>query len=1262
MSDAPTRPAPGRPGQAPYTISYPDELPVSQRREDIAAVIRDHQVVIVAGETGSGKTTQLPKICLELGRGADGRVIGHTQPRRIAARSVAERIAEELGTPLGEVVGYTIRFTDRSSTDTQVKVMTDGILLAEIQRDRMLRRYDTIIIDEAHERSLNIDFLLGYLKELLPKRPDLKVIITSATIDPDRFSRHFGDAPVVEVSGRTYPVEVRYRPLEDDQTQGILDAVDELMREGSGDILVFLSGEREIRDAADALRKVKPRRVVDEFEVLPLYARLSRAEQHRVFAPHNRRRVVLATNVAETSLTVPGIHYVVDTGLARISRYSARTKVQRLPIEPISRASADQRKGRCGRVADGICIRLYAEEDFSARPEFTEPEILRTNLAAVILQMTALGLGDIARFPFVEPPDTRSVTAGLQLLEEIGAITSSRSRRPRLTAIGRRLARLPIDPRLGRMMLAADELGCFREVVVIVAALSIQDPRERPTDAEEQADAKHRRFADPGSDFAAYLNLWRYLKEQQRDLSSSAFRRLCKADFLNYLRVREWQDLDAQLRQVAKQIGLHTSKVREPGPRGNDTVDPHHQGRGSGSSDLVHRALLTGLLSHVGLKDLERRDYLGARGTRFAIFPGSGLFKKQPELVMAAELVETGRLWARVNARIEAEWVEAAGGDLLKRSYSEPHWSKRRGAVVAYEKVTLYGVPIVSERPVNYGRIDPETARELFIRHALVQGEWRTQHRFFRDNQRLLDEAEQLEHRARRRDIVVDDEVLFDFYDARVPADVVSVAHFDAWWKAARRRTPDLLDLTWDLLVNEGRAEVARDEFPDVWEHQDGELPLAYAFEPGSAADGVTVDIPVTTLTQLDPAEFTWPVPGLRQELVTALLRSLPKHLRVNFVPAPDHARSFLAATPAGQESLLDALERHLRRTTGVHVPRGSWDLTKVPTHVLPSFRVLGADGEVLGEGKDLAVLKARLGGVAGSAVADVGAPIERSGITAWDFDEVPREFARTRAGHTVRGYPALVDEGASAAIRVQATEAGQEAQHRRGVRRLLMLGVSAPGPTLVKQLDNAAKLTLGLAPHGSIGVLLEDCFAAAVDAIVEERGGPAWIRWDFDRLRDAVASQAMDRTREVLRLVGVALTAAAEVDRRLTGRAELALLPALADMKTQAGRLVHPGFVAEAGMAALRHYPRYYAAIGLRLDKLPGDPGRDAVLMGSVAGVQASYLHQVEALPQGMPPPPELVRVRWMIEELRVSLWGQELRTAHPVSTARVEKALADL
>jgi ATP-dependent helicase HrpA len=832
-------------------VTYPPDLPVSRRKDDIAAAIRDHQVVVVAGETGSGKTTQLPKVCLELGRGVDG-MIGHTQPRRLAARTVAERIAEELGVPLGEAVGYTVRFTDRASERTLVRVMTDGILLAEIQRDPMLRRYDTLILDEAHERSLNIDFLLGYLTRLLPRRPDLKVVITSATIDPERFSAHFGGAPTIEVSGRTYPVEIRYRPLvaeeagrEDrDQPQGICDAVAELCAEGPGDILVFLSGEREIRDTADALSTMD----LKHTEVLPLYARLSAAEQHRVFRPHPGRRIVLATNVAETSLTVPGVRYVVDPGTARISRYSRRTKVQRLPIEPISRASGDQRAGRCGRVADGVCVRLYAEADLAARPEFTDPEILRTNLASVILQMTALGLGDVASFPFLDPPDRRSVSDGVALLHELGALDPTHDDpRRRLTPLGRRLARIPLDPRLARMILEAERNGCVREVIVIAAALSIVDPRERPADRQQAAAEKHARFADPTSDFLGWLALWRHLSEQQRALSSGRFRRMCRAEFLHYLRVREWQDLDSQLRQVARQLKIRLND--EPaGPA------------------AIHRSLLAGLLSHVGLKEGESRDYLGARGARFAIAPGSALFRTPPRWVMAAELVETSRLWARMVARIEPDDVERLAGHLVNRTWSEPRWERTRGGAVAQERVTLYGVPIVASRTVDYARIDPELSRELFLRHALVEGDWQTHHRFLAANRALLADVEDLEHRARRRDLVVDDDALFDFYEARVPADVVSSRHFDAWWKKARRTRPDLLTFTEDVLLTERAAAVSAESYPDSWRLGDlGSLPLTYRFEPGARADGVTVHVPLPALTRVAADGLDWQVPGLRE-------------------------------------------------------------------------------------------------------------------------------------------------------------------------------------------------------------------------------------------------------------------------------------------------------------------------------------------------------------------------------------------------------------
>jgi ATP-dependent helicase HrpA len=1098
------------------TISYPAELPVSQRRDDIAEAIRNHQVVIVAGETGSGKTTQLPKICLELGRGTNG-MIGHTQPRRIAARSVGERIAEELHTTLGEVVGYQVRFTDRSSRNTLIKLMTDGILLAELQHDRMLSAYDTLIIDEAHERSLNIDFIIGYLKQLLPRRPDLKVVITSATIDPQRFSKHFDDAPVVEVSGRTYPVEVRYRPLIEetyvdpdigaegeviikDQTEAIVDAVQELIVEGPGDILVFLPGEQEIRDTADVLSKLRPRRAVDAFDVVPLYARLSSAEQHKVFERHTGRRVVLSTNVAETSLTVPGIRYVVDAGFARISRYSFKTKVQRLPIEPISQASANQRKGRCGRVEAGVCIRLYSEEDFESRPEFTDPEILRTNLASVILQMTALGLGDVSRFPFLDPPDQRNVKAGVQLLEELGAIDpGEKDPRRRLTRLGRQLVVLPIDPRLARMIVEADRLGCLREVLVVAAALSIQDPRERPAEYRAQSDQMHARFRDEASDFMTLMNLWRYVRTQQKELSSSAFRRMCKAEYLNYLRVREWQELESQLRQVAKQLKLN---VGHPA----DTPD----------EDAIHQALLAGLLSHIGLRDPDRRDYLGARNARFSIFPGSGLFKKQPQFVMAAELVETSKLWGRVNASIKPEWAETLGAHLVKRTYSEPHWSKKRAAVLAYERVTLYGVPLVVDRLVSYGKVDPPLARELFIRHALVYGEWSTRQKFFAHNRSLLEEVEELEHRARRRDIMVDEHTLFEFYDARVGDEVVSGAHFDSWWKQARQQDPELLTFDPSMLVNESAQSVTAQDYPDEWHEGDLVLPLSYQFEPGSAADGLTIDLAVATLNQVEADSFSWQVPGLREDLVVALIRSLPKQLRVNFVPAPNFARDFLVAVSPGEEPLLDALERFLRATTGVVVPREAWDWSKVPDHLRPTFRVLDDGGGVVGEGKDLEALKAPLRPKFRQAIEQVA---QDSGITStgqrtWTFGTIEQTFTQSRAGHEVRGYPALVDEslessgGPTVGVRVFGSEAEQEASHRLGVRRLLMLAIASPAKAITDGLSNTEKLTLAGSPYPSIQDLLEDCVAAAVDDLVVQNGGPAWDEAGFTSLTAKVGAR----------------------------------------------------------------------------------------------------------------------------------------------------------
>lgn len=1266
-------------------ITYPAELPVSARRDDIAAAIRDHQVVIVAGETGSGKTTQLPKICLELGRGRGsaegGKLIGHTQPRRIAARSVAERIAEELGTELGDVVGYQVRFTDRTSRASRVKLMTDGILLAELQRDRDLKKYDTIIIDEAHERSLNIDFLLGYLKRLLPRRPDLKVVITSATIDVDRFAAHF-DAPVVEVSGRTYPVEVRYRPLlelpEDDedgepvqrdQTEAILDAVRELSGEGPGDVLVFLPGEREIRDTADAFDALGS----DRLEIVPLYSRLSAADQHKVFSSHSSivRRVVLATNVAETSLTVPGIRYVVDSGVARISRYSVRTKVQRLPIEPISQASANQRSGRCGRVSEGIAIRLYSEEDFEARAEFTDPEILRTNLASVILQMASLRLGDIARFPFVEPPDRRNIKAGTDLLEELGAVTVAEAR-PRLTAVGKRLARLPIDPRLGRMILEADRLGCLRDVLVVAAALSIQDPRERPEEQRAQADQLHARFTHESSDFLTWLNLWRHLKEQQKELSSSAFRRMCRREHLNYLRIREWQDYESQLRTVVRELKMDLGKAGAS------------EGGAAYDEDGIHQALLSGLLSHVGV--LEERDkvstgstggkrerrpmreYLGARNARFAIFPGSVLKGRNPGFLMSAELVETSRLWARQNAAIKPEWAETLGAHLVKRTYSEPHWSRKRAAVMARERVTLYGVPLVADRLVQYGRIDAPLARELFIRHALVQREWDSRHRFLTENARLLEEAEELEHRARRRDIVVDEQTLFEFYDARVGDEVVSGQHFDQWWKRARQKRPDLLTFDPAMLTHDTADEVRANDFPTQWHDSDEvglTFPISYHFEPGAVDDGLTIDVPVATLNRIEADDFSWLVPGLREELVTELIRSLPKNLRVSMVPAPNTAREFLAATPPGAEPLLDALERFARSTRSLVIDREAWDWSKVPAHLRPTYRVVTEDGAEAGRGKDLDALKEPLRPTFEQAMADVAADsgVTSARQTSWTFGTVEESFVQRRAGHEVRGFPALVDEGATVGLRVLATAEEAAAHHRLGVRRLVLLALGAAPPVddvlAAAGLDQRAKLALVGSPYPSVADLLADVRAGIVGEVVDAR--PA-VRDEeaFDAVvaaaREAVATGTSPAVHDVMRVLESWRT----TDKAISGRADLATLPALTDMRAQVARLMGVGFVAEAGPARLRDLSRYLAAVTLRRERLDQQVARDRQLMDQVSGLQEAWLHAVAALPDGQPAPQHLRDARWLLEEYRVSLFAQQLGTATKVSDQRIRKVMA--
>ncbi|HET6710803.1 ATP-dependent RNA helicase HrpA [Amycolatopsis sp.] len=1229
-------------------IEYPEELPVSKLKDEIAAAIEKHQVVIVAGETGSGKTTQLPKICLELGRGIRGQ-IGHTQPRRLAARTVADRIAGELRTELGDAVGYKVRFTDQSGQDTLVKLMTDGILLAEIQTDRSLRQYDTLIIDEAHERSLNIDFILGYLKQLLPRRPDLKVIITSATIDPERFSKHFDDAPIVEVSGRTYPVEVRYRPLVDpddpaedaderDQTQGILDAVEELCAEGPGDILVFLSGEREIRDTADVLNRANLRNT----EVLPLYARLSSAEQQRIFQSHTGRRVVLATNVAETSLTVPGIKYVVDPGTARISRYSHRTKVQRLPIEPVSQASANQRKGRCGRTSDGICVRLYSEADFESRPEFTDPEILRTNLASVILQMTSLGLGDIAAFPFVEPPDRRQVSDGIGLLQELGAFAPGGSGSDRsLTDIGRKLAQLPVDPRMGRMVLEAAKNGCVREVMIIAAALSIQDPRERPAEKQQAADAQHARFADPTSDFLAYLNLWEYVAEQQKALSGNQFRRMCRTEYLNYLRLREWQDIFSQLRQLAKPLGIHLNTNTDP-------VDPQR----------VHTSLIAGLLSHIGLKDPAKGDYLGARGARFGVFPGSALFKKQPRWVMSAELVETSRLWARVNARIEPEWVEPLAQHVVKRSYSEPHWERKQGAVIATEKVTLYGVPLIADRRVNYGRIDPELSRALFIRHALVEGDWQTRHHFFAENRALLEEVEDLENRARRRDILVDDQTLYEFYDARVPADVVSVRHFDSWWKKARHEQPDLLSFEKSMLINETAGGVREGDYPDSWTQGTQVFKLTYQFEPGADADGVTVHVPLPVLNQVTPDGFDWQVPGLRAELVTQLIKSLPKAVRRNFVPAPDTARDVLSRVSPSDGPLLEVLGRELRALRGVTVPYADWDPASVPEHLKMTFRVVDERGKKVAEGKDVSELQRRLAPKVRATISKAANTLEKAGLTKPAFGELPKVFESKQRGHDVKAYPALVDEGESVAVRLLDTPEQQQHAMWAGTRRMLRLNLNSPMKFITRSLSNSSKLVLNRNPHGSVAALLEDCVDCAVDALMAAGGGPVFDETGFKVLLEKVRAGLHPEVLAVLTDVERILRAANDVEVALSsarGPAE-----SLADIRAQLAGLVYPGFVTETGAPRLRHVVRYLQGISRRLEKLVSEPTRDLQRTADIAWITREYEDALATLPPGTSSP-ALREVRWMIEELRVSFFAQTLGTAHPVSLKRITKALDD-
>ena len=1193
-------------------ISFDPALPITDRHDEIADAIRDHQVVVVAGETGSGKTTQLPKIAHELGL----RSIAHTQPRRIAARSVAKRIAQECEVELGAEVGYAVRFDDQSSDRTEIKLVTDGLLLAELQRDRRLSRYDLIIIDEAHERSLSIDLLLGYLRQLLPRRPDLKVVITSATIDVERFSEMFENAPVIEVSGRTYPVEIRYRPrLEtgaDDDLDGIAQAVAELPTDG--DILVFLSGEREIRDAADFLAGKKYPRT----EILPLFGRLAASDQQKIFSNHPGRRIVLSTNVAETSLTVPGIRFVIDTGVARISRFSQRLKVQRLPIEPISQASAAQRAGRCGRVADGICIRLYSEEDFDGRPEFTDPEIQRTNLASVLLQMASLDLGDIREFPFLDPPDSRSVTDGLNLLYELNALEGEK-----LTKLGRRMSTLPTDPRLARMLLAADRLGCLADVLVIVAGMSIQDPRERPLEHQQAADEKHSRFREPDSDFLSYLSLWRYIREQRNELSSSAFRRLCRDEFLHWLRIREWQDVHAQLRRTVKEMGLET------GQPGNDP-------------DRVHQALLSGLLSHVGLKDTDGREYLGARQARFQVFPGSGLAKKPPRMVMVGELVETSRLWGRTAAKIEPEWIEEMGRHLVNRSYSEPHWSSRRGAAMAREKVLLYGIPIVADRLVQLGRIDAVTARELFIRHALVQGEWRTRHHFWRDNQQLLADLEALEDRLRRRDLRVDDDTLFAFYDERVPDHVVSVRHFDSWWKKTRQETPDLL--TFDAAMLSRSDDDVDEEFPREW-HSDGEAyPLTYTFEPGLEEDGVTVDVPLERLLTVDERAFAWNVPGHRVELVSELIRSLPKRLRRELVPVGQYAPTLAEQLDPDADDLTAELARRIRTLTGTQVDVDDFDVTALPPHLRVTFRVV-EDGAEVGRGKDLDSLRDDLAPRLRADLAAATADRERAGLKTWDVGTIEEAVTAGQA----TGYPALVDEGTSVALRVLGTPEEQRVAMIRAQARLLSFALPTPVPQLGRSLDLHAKLLLSTGPLRDAAEVIEQCWLAALDALVVRHSGPAWDEGSFALLQDLVRADVYDLTEQAL----------GSVLSTLRALGDLSSLPSTAageDAKVQLSWLLYAGFIRDTGVDRLRRLPVYLQAAA-RLIAAGDDPR-----LVEVQDLEAELHRRTADLSPTRRLAPDVQDVRWALEELRVSLFAQSLRADRPISLKRAHALVEGL
>ncbi|QGR88666.1 ATP-dependent RNA helicase HrpA [Burkholderia multivorans] len=1314
----PRRERPPRAAVAPNPvppITYPESLPVSGRRDEIARAIAAHQVVIVSGETGSGKTTQLPKICLELGRGlgAGGTgLIGHTQPRRLAASSTGRRIAEELGTPFGEVVGYKVRFTDNLAPGASVKLMTDGILLAETQTDPLLKAYDTLIIDEAHERSLNIDFLLGYLKEILPKRPDLKLIVTSATIDADRFARHFGSdthpAPVIEVSGRLYPVEVRYRPVAEDRPavkhaegtasrdrvktareaerdlmDAIVDAVDELCREGPGDVLVFLPGEREIREAAEALRKHHP----PHTEILPLFARLSAADQDKVFKPSNARRIVLATNVAETSLTVPGIRYVVDTGLARVKRYSYRNKVEQLQVEPISQAAANQRAGRCGRVADGICIRLYDESDFQARARFTDPEILRSSLASVILRMKSLHLTAIESFPFLEPPPGRAITDGYQLLNELGAVDDDNA----LTPLGRELARLPLDPRVGRMILAARDQQSLREVLIIASALSVQDPRDRPIDAQEQADQAHRRFADERSEFLQWLKIWAWFEEAVAHKKSN--RQLvdaCRQNFLSHLRLREWRDVHSQLLTV----------VREHGWRLNESEATYEQ---------VHLALLTGLLGNLGLKADDDPHYLGARGIKFYLWPGSALAKKAGRWVMAAELVETSRLYARCLAKIEPEWVEKVGAHLLKKSLSEPHWEKRPAQVSAFERATLYGLPIYHRRRVAFGRQDPARARELFIRGALVDGEFDTKLPFFAHNRKLLADIEQLEHKSRRQDVLVDDELIYAFYDHAIPAGIHTGAAFERWYRDEVKKSgqPDdklrLLYLSRDDLMRHEAAGVTTELFPKRATMAGVEMALTYHFEPGSPRDGVTLAVPLYALNQVDARRCEWLVPGMLKEKVQLLLKSLPQKLRRHCVPLPDYAAGFVERTGRerfGAGGLVEALIADVREQTQVAMKAADFKLETLPAHLFMNFKVIDEHGRQLAMGRNLAQLRQELGAQAqqqfqkiaaastiavgadadgGAAPAAAGALAGKDGrgakggkaaapqtlaapepgatalyenLTTWNFGKLPELLEIRRRGQTLYGYPALVDRGTHCDVEVFDSPEEAARIHRAGLRRLFALQLKEPIKYLEKNLPGLREMAMQYMSLGTQDELRDQLIDTALDRACLQDPLPDDDA-SFHARRDEGRSRLNLLAQEIARLVGQILTEYAGVAKKLAQAKPFA--QAHADLQQQLSALIGKRFVIDTPYAQLVHFPRYLKGIALRIDKLKADPARDAKQLGELQPLVQQYQRAVSQ--RGGVVDPRLAEFRWLLEELRISLFAQELRTPMPVSVKRLYK-----